>query len=51
MTFIRNKKTTVLGLSGIVCAIASFVVTKDVGSLATGLATSLGLILASDGGV
>lgn len=50
MKFTRNRKTTILGLSGIVCAIANFVVTKDVGSLATSLATSLGLILASDGG-
>lgn len=49
--FLRNKKTTVLGLSGLISAVVNFMVTKDVAAFATGAATSLGLLLAQDGGL
>lgn len=51
MNYLRNKKTTVLGLSGLVAAAVNFWFSKDLGSLTTALASSIGLLLAQDGGL
>lgn len=51
MSYLRNKKTTVLGLSTLLAGLASFFATKDVSALATAMASGLGLLLAQDGGL
>lgn len=51
MDALRNKKTTFMGLSTLLAGICSFWVTKDLNSLATSVATGLGLLLAQDGGL
>lgn len=51
MMYLRNKNTTVLGLLGVLSAALNFCVTRDVASLATALSSSIGLLLAQDGGL
>lgn len=51
MMYLRNKKTTVLGSLGVLAAALNFWVTRDITSLATALSSSIGLLLAQDGGL